>query len=370
MRTLLVSDSPQDPVCRKLKDALGSLDGKQSLAVTSFHDAERLSLQVQARLVLLVLPTCSEDALAWISRLRSAVPGKLVAVGDASESRFILRALRNGADHYFDRGEPEVEIKAELSRLLNRPTTNQRLSRLIGVLSASGGCGASTIAVNIAAALAKQHEDCVLIDLHQCGDLAALLDLKPQFTLADLCSNEARLDAEMFDKILVRHACGIRLLGAPALFSNARVVSAAGVIHALSLAQRCCSQVVVDLEDCFHEEQVITLHQSTSVLLIGRLDFTSLRNARHILDHLRKLDIPRGRVRLVINQHGKPNELPVTEAEAALGEKLALFIADDPKVIYRANNAGVPAVIMDPSSKVAHSLAQLARSDIASATSA
>ncbi len=321
--------------------------------------------------MLLVLPTCSDQSLQRISQLRKAVPGKLVAIGDASQSRFILQALRNGADHYLDQSESASELNGELARLLNKPTTNQRVSRLIGILSASGGCGASTLAVNVAAALAREYEHCVLIDLHQGrGDLAALLDLKPQFTLADVCSNEARLDSEMFDKILVRHACGIRLLGAPAPFRDARVLSASGVIHALSLARRCSPYVVVDLEDCFHEEQVITLHQATSVFLVGRLDFTSLRNARHILDHLTKLDIPRGRIRLVINQCGKPNELPVNEAEAALGEKLALFIADDPKTIYRANNAGVPAVIMEPTSKVAHSLTQLAKAEVTSVSGA
>jgi pilus assembly protein CpaE len=118
---------------------------------------------------------------------------------------------------------------------------------------------------------------------------------------------------------------------------------------------------VVDLEDCFHDEQVVALHQATGVLLICRLDFASLRNARRVLDHLGKLDIQRDRLRLVVNQHGQPHHLPVDEAEDALGEKFAYFVPYDPKIISASNNTGIPVVLKDPHSKVATSLTQLAK---------
>ena len=62
--------------------------------------------------------------------------------------------------------------------------------RMIAVLAPSGGSGSSTLAVNVATVLAKEHKSAALIDLKlQAGDLAALLDLKPTYTLADLCQN-------------------------------------------------------------------------------------------------------------------------------------------------------------------------------------
>ena len=70
---------------------------------------------------------------------------------------------------------------------------------------------------------------------------------------------------------------------------------------------------------------------------------------------------PRHQVRFVINRRGQANELPVAEAEQALGEKLAHFIPDDPKTINGANNAGIPAVMKAPSAKVSQSLIQLAK---------
>jgi pilus assembly protein CpaE len=235
------------------------------------------------------------------------------------------------------------------------------------VLAASGGVGASTVAANLAVALAKGHSTCALLDLKPGrGDLAALLDLKPQFTLADLCNQASRLDRAIFEKMLVRHPCGVHLLGAPQSFHDLRAVTPAGVQQALTLARKYFPHVVVDAEDCFHEEQVVALRQATGVLLVLRLDFTSLRNARRILEHLQSVEVARQRVRLVVNRHGQPNELPVAEVEDALGEKISLFVPDDPKTLNAANNAGEPALLKFPTAKVCQSLTELAKTSFES----
>src|SRR5205823_7065498 len=109
--------------------------------------------------------------------------------------------------------------------------------------------------------------------------------------LADICLNVARLDRAMFEKALVPHAGGIHLLAAPQVFGSTRLVTTQGVCQALTMARRLFSYVVVDLEDCFHEEQVMALRQASAVLLVTRLDFTSLRNMRRILDHLGEVEV-------------------------------------------------------------------------------
>jgi pilus assembly protein CpaE len=284
----------------------------------------------------------------------------VLAVGQASEPKLILRALHEGADHYLDQAELETGLDAALARLQNREEAPS--GRLVGVLGASGGSGASTLAVNVASVLARDHGKCALVDLKPGrGDLAALLDLKPAFHLADICLNVARLDRAMFEKALVPHGSGIHLLGAPQVFGSTRLVTTQGVCQALTMARRLFPFVVVDLEDCFHEEQVMALRQASAVLLVTRLDFTSLRNMRRILDHLGEIEVSLARVRLVANRYGQPNELPVTEAEEALGEKLAYFIPEDARTVNGANNTGIPAVLKSPSAKVAQAFAQVAR---------
>ena len=295
--------------------------------------------------------------------MRQAVTGHVVAIGQAGDSKVILRALQNGADYFINRDELEADFKAGMSRLRIKRDNQTPSGRLVAVLSASGGTGASTLAANIATILAKDEKKAALIDLKPGrGDLASLLNLKPQFTISDLCSNAHRMDQTMFERMLVRHASGVHLLGSPQLYKDIRRVTPAGVTEGLRLAKTYFPCVVVDLEDCFHEEQTVALRQADSILLVTRLDFTSLRSCRRIMEHMQDLDVPKAKVRLVVNRHGQPNELPVDEVESALGQKLRQFIPEDAKTVNGANNMGIPVVLHAPNTRVAQAIIGVARS--------
>src|SRR5436190_1832739 len=72
------------------------------------------------------------------------------------------------------------------------------------------------LAVNVSTVLAKLHRECGLIDLRlAAGDLAHLLDLKPNYSVADVCQNLARMDRAMFERCFVQHGSGVHLLPAP-----------------------------------------------------------------------------------------------------------------------------------------------------------
>jgi len=362
MRTLVITHNLLDPLSTRLKEVLRDKVDPQGPAVARYEDVENRQAPLQGDILVVVLSPNPERGLEVMRKVRRQSSGCLLAVGTASDSRLILRALHEGADLFLDEAELETGLEAALSRLENKEETATPVGRVIAVLACSGGSGASTLAVNVATVLAKDHERCALIDLKPGrGDLAALLDLKPAFTLADLCLHAARLDRAMFEKVLVQHPCNVFLLASPQVFGGTRVVSAQGVGQALTIARKLFPHVVVDLEDCFHEEQVLSARQAAVMLLIVRLDFTSLRNARRILEHLRELGIAESRIRLVANRFGQPNELPVPEAEAALGVKIAHFVPDDARTINGANNTGIPAVLKAPSTKVAQGITQLAR---------
>ncbi len=362
MRTLVISKSLSDAVSQRLRELLRARIDAQGPATATYDNAEMLLLQDPAELVAVLLSQDSERGLELLRRLRRGTSRPLLAVGQASDSRLILRALNCGADHYLADDELESGLDSVLARVAGRDIAVAPTGRFLAVLASSGGCGASTLAVNIAAVLAKEHGKCGLVDLKPGrGDLPALLDLRPQFTLADICRNLARLDRALFEKTVVQHEAGVHLLAAPPSFGDARAITPAGVSAALTMARRLYNQVVADLEDCFHEEQVAALRQATGILLVARLDFTALRNARRVLDYLGQLTLPRESIRVVINHQGQPGELPVEEAEDALGEKLAYFIPEDPKTFNAANNTGIPVVLKYPKARVAQTISELAK---------
>lgn len=322
----------------------------------------RLVLNRPDVLIVAVTPD-PERALTLVREVRQLQRIRVLAVGPAYEPKLILQALREGADQYLDEADLEGELTAALGRLQTDVGAPAELGRLITVLGPSGGSGASTIAANLAAVLARQHQSCALVDLKlETGDLAALFDLKPTHTLAELCLNASRMDRGMLERCLVRHDSGVHLLAPPRVLADVACVTPQGIRQALNLARTLFPYVVVDLDHSFREEQTLVLRQADLILLVFRLDFTSLRNARRTLDYFDQLGISQERVRLVVNRYGQPKELAASKAEEALGLKIFHYVPDEPKTVNRANNSGVPAVLEAPRASICKSLARLATS--------
>lgn len=323
--------------------------------------AARLAREQAVGVVVASLPADPAMALDLLGRIAPAAGGGLLAVGPTSDARFVLQALRAGVRDYLDRAELEVELAAALKRLAE-PGAAATLGRVVAVLGASGGCGASTIAANLAVALAD-NRSAGLVDMKlETGDLAALLDLKPTFSLADLCRNAATFDRVMLERTLARHESGVALLASPARVADAALVRAEGISRALDLARAIFPFVVVDVDHTYREEQLAALRQADVLLLPFRLDFNSLRNVHRALEHLNRMGLAGERARLVVNRAGLPMEVPRAKAEEALNMKIAHVVPEDCKAVARANNNGVPVVIEAPNSRAGRSLTQLARS--------
>jgi pilus assembly protein CpaE len=364
MHVAVLIHNTSHPLGSKLRELLQDRLNCLAPTLIALEQAEEALARGTTNMLVVVLSPFPDRALGLLRKIRSQVSGPVLAVGVASDSKLILRALHEGADHYLDENDLEAQLDAVLSRLqIKEETARPPAGRLIGVLGASGGSGVSTLAANLAGVLAREAGRCALIDLKPgVGDLAALLDLKPTHNLADLCLNAARMDRAMFESAMVVHSSGVHLLAPPQLYEDIRLVTAQGVSKTLALSRDAFRYTVVDLEDCYHEEQVTVLRQAEFILLVFRLDFTSLRSTRRILDYLDQAGIGGERVHLVINRYGQAKELPLSQAEEALGRKITLLVPDEPKTINAANNAGEPAVFRTPTSKVAQSIVQLANS--------
>jgi pilus assembly protein CpaE len=330
--------------------------------VTPGQALARLALSRPDVLVLVLSPDPERSALHLVD-LRAASRARILAVGPTANTRLVLSTLRSGADDYVDEAELDTDLPAVLGRLKNTTDGRPHEGRLLALLAPSGGSGSSTLAVNLATVLAKEHQNVMLADmkLHS-GDLAALLDLRPTHSLGDLSQNAARMDRVMFERSLVRHDSGVQLLASPQNMADVQYVTPEAIRQSLVWARALFPYIVADLDHTFRPEQMEVLQQADLILLVLRLDFPSLRNTRKVADYLERLGISRERLRLVVNRYGQPKEVPAAKAEEALGVKFFHYVPDDPKSINRANNNGVPVVLEAPSAKVSKSLARLAAS--------
>jgi pilus assembly protein CpaE len=290
----------------------------------------------------------------------------VLALGPATDPKLILETLKQGADEFLDWQNVEPELAGALERFRSqyvRREVGPKSGRVIALVSPSGGSGSSTLAASISTVLALEHGDCGLIDLRLgVGDLAPMFDLRPARTLADLCEHVTRLDQSLFEQFLVRHASGVWLLAAPSQPADLSRVTCKGVRRALAAARVRFSHVVVDMGNVLTGEQVEALWQADWILLVLRLDYTSVRNTRRAIDAMVELGIARDRMRLVLNACGQRRQLELEQAEVAIGMKAAHCIPYNAAVVHGAVNHGEPIVLRRSFSRINRNIRTLALS--------
>lgn len=321
--------------------------------------AEQYLIRNHPDLVLVAGGRDIQEATSTFSRLRDLTVGHLLAVGPVLDPKLVLGILRSGVADYVDEAALETELASALTRLKTARVGRASPGRLIAVVGPSGGSGASLIAANLAVAMAKLKERCLLIDLKsRTGDLAAFLNLKPSHTMQDLCRVASRIDRVLFEQTLSSHPTGVGLLASPRSYEAASSVEA--MIRIFDLGRALFPRILVDVDPSLPEETMETLRQANHVLIIMRLEFNSLRNAKTLLDHLERCGHDPRKILLIANRVGQPKEIPAAKVQEALGRKFYAMVPDDPKSALGSQNNGVPAMTEYPSSYFSKALRTLA----------
>ncbi|MBC7222854.1 MAG: response regulator [Anaerolineae bacterium] len=299
-------------------------------------------------------------------RLASIPVILLTARGGISEK---VAGFEAGADDYlvkpFDPVELELRVKVLLARTRAAAASEEKpRGKVISVFSLRGGAGVSTIAINLAYALAKAHQRPVaLADLAlESGHAGLMLDLRPRLTWADLAQQEVdAVDAEMIQRALARHESGIHLLAAPPSPALAELVNSRAVSVILSLLAEQYAYVVVDTASTMDEVTLAALDLSDIILLVLTPELASLKVASISLEIFESLGYPAGRTRLVVNWTFPQGGLGQKHIESALHKSVQIVIPYEKVAVVQAINRGIPLLRLAPGSPAAEAIAELAR---------
>jgi pilus assembly protein CpaE len=313
--------------------------------------------------VLVVLTADHEQAQADIKRVRETVDVPILAIGPR-DPNLILCAVRAGANDFVDEaGDLHGELSTAICRLSTVGPGRAALGRLHTVVAASGGCGRTLLATNLAVALAKVNTRCALFDFDMgTGDVATVMDLKPLHTVADLCRNVDKLDQKMFEQSLIEHTSGVSVLAAPETWDAVSQVTVEGLEKVLRYGRTLFPTVVVDLNAFWLAEFTQLLQQSSTIFLLCRLDLSTIRNARRALEHFDRIRVNRDNVQLVAARTGRPKEISANQAELVLDRSFDHSIPEDSSTANLCINCGVPLVVESPSCSVTKAIACIAKS--------
>ncbi|TML91785.1 MAG: response regulator [Actinobacteria bacterium] len=248
---------------------------------------------------------------------------------------------------------PEATLPAE------RPA---ELGAVITVFSAKGGVGKSVIASNLAVALARNASGpVVLVDADlKFGAVAVMLKLTPQYTVLDVVAAMQRLDAELLQRLLLRHEpSGLLVLPAPVEPAFADQVSASDMVKIVKLLQTFCQYIVIDTPGDDNDVVRALLEEADDILLIAGMDLPHIKNVKVGLRALQEANIPLSKVKLVVNRANSKVGFDVGEVERTLQMKADCPVPSD-IVVPQSVNKGLPAVLGAPRSGVAKSMERLA----------
>ena len=241
--------------------------------------------------------------------------------------------------------------------------TEQRQATVITVASATGGCGKTFFATNLAALLGRRPAArTLLVDMDlQFGEVAAALHLRPQYSVYDglYGANGKPLPEGTFEEhlgeLVVRHPLGFDVLTAPRDPALADYVGAADADHVIGAVKGHYDVVIVDTPPSMNEVVLVALERSDVVAVLATLDVPSLKNLKVFLETLHRLKIEDKALRLILNKVDSDVGITVKQAQDAFGGRFVGAIPHS-KVVSRAMNVGSVVLEVEPKGKVAKEL--------------
>ncbi len=298
-------------------------------------------------------------ALRAIELLHAEVPkAVLFAVGDMAQPQIIVTAMRAGAREFLERPTTTSTLLDAFVRVASdqrKINKNEKRGKVVTVLNAKGGNGATTVAVNTALAMQAAGGNVALIDVAPLGHSALHLNLRPSFTVVDAMRNLHRLDASLLESFMVQHEGLHVLAGCTAPFADAGGGEFARLFDLLVGHYR---YVVVDASSRLDSCTRVVCDLSDVVLLVAHTDVASLWSAARVRQYLSESGSGE-RVCLVLNRFRKIAGFSESDAEVATGAKLFWKVPNHFPAISSSIDRGIP-VIQQNHSDIAKSFAGMA----------
>ena len=255
----------------------------------------------------------------------------------------------------------------------HRPSAPE--GKVITVFAAKGGCGKTTVATNLAFALAKggRYEVCVLdLDL-AFGDVAIALQLMPSRTIVDAVQMGESIDEMGVRSLVTRHSPGVDTILAPMEPGEAERVDVAVVAHLLRMLRRMYRYVVIDTPPAFSEHVLSAFDQSDAVRPAHDPRRAGAEEPPPHARHARPARVPAlvlaGRAATVPTPRSAS---PSTRSRRRSGHPVAAQIPSS-RAVSASINKGAPLVVDDPMhpvSNAVHDIADLLQERLQSAASA
>ncbi|MGX6603363.1 AAA family ATPase [Micromonosporaceae bacterium Da 78-11] len=312
-----------------------------------------------------------DEALMFCAyqRLQRPLIG-VVLVRRTLEPADVVRCLRAGVREVVEEADFDglraatarsVDVSKALSSTIRSSADQALYGRVITIFAGKGGCGRSFVAVNLAVALAAGGSRRVLlVDLDlQFGDVAIMLKLNPEHSIAGGIAMAGRLDEPGLRSVVTNYRPGVDALLAPASPAQGEHVRRELIVEMLDVARPLYDFIIVDTPALVTDQVLAALDMSDWFIPIVTPDLPTLKSVRLTVEMFDMLDYPRDRRLLVFNRANTQVGLTPADVEEAIGMPFAVHVPCSRDVTVSVNR-GEPLILTMPMHPVSRAIRQLA----------
>ncbi len=289
---------------------------------------------------------------------------RVIVIGPHNDVSFYRDLIRNGVSDYLIAPLGPLDVVRAICGLFSAPDAKP-VGRIVAVIGAKGGVGASTVTHNIAWAIARDlNIDAVVTDLDLAFGTAGLdYNQDPTQGIADAVFSPERVDSAFLERLLSKCTDHLSLLGAPATLDRVYDFSTDafdGIFDALRTTIPC---IVLDVPHLWTGWSRRALVAADDILIVAAPDLANLRNAKNLIDYLRANRPNDRRPFYCLNQVGVPKrpEIKPGDFASALEDEPVAIIPFDPQIFGTAANNGQMIAEVAANHKTAEIFRQLAQ---------
>ena len=306
-----------------------------------------------------------EDLLAGLDALAEVCDGgtRVVIIGTHNDILLYREIVRRGVSDYLIAPLSPLDVVRAICGLFSAPNSKP-LGRVIAVTGAKGGVGSSTIAHNIAWAIARDlGTDSVITDLDLAFGTAGLdYNQDPPQGIADAVFSPERIDTAFIDRLLSKCSDNLSLLAAPATLERVYdfgTEAFEAIFDSLRVTVPC---IMLDVPHQWTGWTRHTLLNADEILIVATPDLANLRNAKNLVDFLRASRANDRPPYFLLNQVGVPKRPEIKPADfaKALDDDPVAIIPFEPQIFGDAANNGQMLAEISPNHKTAETFRHLA----------
>lgn len=369
IKVLVAADTAEDRIALNKLLVLGDFVVLSEASLGP--EAITLAKEFKPDVVLLSMEEPVARPLRTLEGMNLAVPDcPVVAVSSMGDRDHLRRSMLAGARDYLVKPitvddlhnaiVSVIEAKRKRKFQTQEGVPNPHQGEIISIFGAKGGIGKTTLATNLAVAMALQAKQRVaLLDLDvQLGDVALMLNLSPERTIAEVVPTIDKLDLEMLRSFLTPHMSGVNVLAAPLRPEEGEGIGASHIRKILEILSKSYDYVIIDTPRSFHDTVLTALDLSNMVLMVTTLEIPCIKSTKLALGMMRAWHYPEGKVKLVVNHTGTANGLSNRDVEAAIDYPIFWKVPND-GAVATATQKGRPFVQSAPGAKVSQNIVNL-----------